>query len=249
MSNERRTSIGKYIMENGKASTEELADKFEVSLVTIRRDLKKLEDENIIIRVYGGAKPKSDRLQSFQQRQMLNSDKKHHIVGIAKDYISDGDRIFIDSGTTCEPLLTKVDKNIHLTIFTNSLSVINLASKMENVKLFVVGNLYNTVSNSFTYWGKNSDLLTFNIDKAFMGTSGLTIKDGLTNKNPSEQDIKNMVCKLSDKVILLVDDSKIGKTSLMTYAKLSDIDIVVTNKDVDRKYKDFFLEHNITFKY
>lgn len=249
MSKERINSIGRYIIDKGEVTTEELAEYFGVSLVTIRRDLKKLEDDNLITKIYGGAKAKTDKLRSFHQREMINSESKNHIASIANNFIKNGDRIFIDSGTTTSLLLSNVDPNINLTIFTNSLPCIIQASDMANVKLFIVGNFYNKVSNSFTYWGKVPDFYAFNIDKAFMSTSGLTIKDGLTNKNPVEQEVKNMVCKLADKTILLVDKSKIGKSSLMTYAQLEDIDVLITDDDVSRKYKDFFLEHNIKFYY
>lgn len=249
MEKDRISSMGNYIIEQGEVTTEELSKVFDVSIVTVRRDLKKLEKDNVITKIYGGAKAKSDKLKTFSQRQNLHHDSKQHIAKIAKDFIKDGDRIFIDSGTTVENLLSLLDKDIHLTIFTNNLSVINIASQMPNVNLFIVGNYYNSISNSFTYWGKSSELYSFNIDKAFMCTSGFTIKDGLTNKNPIEQEIKDMVCKLADYIILLVDDSKVGKTSLMTYAQVKDIDMVITNKEPSKVYKDYFKEHNIECRY
>lgn len=249
MEKDRISSMGNYIIEQGEVTTEELSKKFDVSIVTVRRDLKKLEKDNVIKKIYGGAKANSDKLQTFIQRKRLNPDSKKHITSIAKDYIKEGDRIFIDSGTTVEHLLYELDQNIHLTVFTNNLAVMNAASQMPNVNLFIVGNFYNHISNSFTYWGKNSELYSFNLDKAFMCTSGLTIKDGLTNKNPIEQEIKDMVCKLADYIILLVDDSKVGKTSLMTYAQVKDIDAIVTNKKPSEEYIDYFNEYNIEYKF
>lgn len=249
MEKDRISSMANYIIEQGEVTTEELARKFDVSIVTVRRDLNKLEKDNVIKKIYGGAKANSDKLKTFIQRRSLNPESKKHIVNIAKDYIKDGDRIFIDSGTTVEHILDLIDKNIHLTIFTNNLFIVNVASKMPNVNLFIVGNFYNSSSNSFTYWGKRTELYSFNIDKAFMCTSGFTIKDGLTNKNPIEQEIKSMVCKLADYIFLLVDDSKLGKTSLMTYAQVKDIDMIVTNKKPSQDYIDYFDSHNIKYKY
>ncbi|MDY3007383.1 DeoR/GlpR transcriptional regulator [Anaerococcus sp. AGMB00486] len=249
MEKDRISSMGNYIIEQGEVTTEELSKKFDVSIVTVRRDLKKLEKDNVITKIYGGAKAKSDKLETFIKRKSLNAGSKHYITNIAKDYIEDGDRIFIDSGTTVENLLNLLDDNIHLTVFTNNLSVINVASKMPNVNLFIVGNFYNNISNSFTYWGKSSELYSFNIDKAFMCTSGFTIKDGLTNKNPIEQEIKDMICKLADYIILLVDDSKVGKTSLMTYADVKDIDMIITNKKPSKEYIDYFDSHDIKYRY
>lgn len=249
MEKDRISNMAKYIIDQGEVSTEELAKKFDVSVVTVRRDLKKLEEDNIITKVYGGVKAKSDRLQTYEQRKSLNAISKDKIAKLAKYYINDGDRIFIDSGTTVEFLLDQLNQDINLTVFTNSLPIITKASKMENVDLFVVGNHYNHTSNSFTYWGRVSTLSSFNIDKAFMCTSGLTIKDGLTNKNPMEQEIKAMVCHIANQKYLLVDDSKIGKTSLMTYAKLEDIDVLITNKNVDQEYIDFLDIHNIKLEF
>lgn len=249
MEKDRISSMGNYIIEQGEVTTEELSKKFNVSIVTVRRDLKKLEKDKVITKIYGGAKARSDKLQTFIQRKSLNPNSKKHIISLAKAYIKEGDRIFIDSGTTAENLLFELDKNIHLTVFTNNLAVVNEASTMPNVNLFIVGSLYNQVSNSFTYWGKSPELYPFNIDKAFMCTSGFTLKDGLTNKNPLEQEIKDMICKIADYIILLVDDTKIGKTSLMTYAKVKDINMIITNKRPSNEYMDYFKEHSIDCVY
>lgn len=249
MSKDRLSKIGKYIIDKGQVSTEELAYKFDISIVTVRRDLKKLEEDNVITKIYGGARAKSDRLKTYQQRENLNRISKEHIASIARTYINDGDRIFIDSGTTVENILDGLDDDINLSLFTNNLAIIKKAVLMENVNLFIVGNYYNSTSNSFTYWGKVPSLNEFNIDKAFMCTSGLTIIDGLTNKNPLEQEIKRMICSLANNIYLLVDDSKIGKSSLMSYAKLEDIDVVITNKFLNNEYVNFLSEHNIELRY
>lgn len=249
MNNDRISNMGRYIINQGEVTTEELSQKFNVSIVTIRRDLKKLEEDNIITKIYGGAKARSDKLKSFEQRENLKKDEKAHIISIAKNFINSGDRIFIDSGTTTENLINDLDKNIHLTIFTNNLSIIKRASCMENVNLFVVGNYYNHTSNSFTYWGTTPAIKDFNIDKAFMCTSGLTIKDGLTNKNPIEQRIKSTICSIVDHIYLLVDDSKIGISSLMTYAKLEDIDTMITNKKPPVEYLDFLRDKDVKLEY
>lgn len=249
MNNDRISNMGNYIINQGEVTTEELSEKFDVSIVTVRRDLKKLEEDNIITKIYGGAKAKSDKLKTFEQRESLNKNEKSHIINIAKDLIKNGDRIFIDSGTTVENLLNNLDKDIQLTVFTNNLSIIKKAASMDNVNLFVVGNYYNHTSNSFTYWGRSPALKDFNIDKAFMCTSGLTIKDGLTNKNPIEQEIKSMICSIVDYIYLLVDDSKIGISSLMTYAKLEDVDILVTNKKPSDEYIEFLDKNEIDLKY
>lgn len=249
MNNDRISNMGNYIINQGEVTTEELAEKFDVSIVTVRRDLKKLEEDNIITKIYGGAKAKSDKLKPFEQRESLNKNEKAHIIDIARNLIKNGDRIFIDSGTTVENLLNDLNKDIQLTVFTNNLSVIKKAADMDNISLFVVGNYYNHTSNSFTYWGRSPVLRDFNIDKAFMCTSGLTIKDGLTNKNPIEQEIKTMVCSIVDYIYLLVDDSKIGISSLMTYAKLEDIDTLVTNKKPSEEYIEFLDKNEIDLKY
>lgn len=249
MNNDRISNMGNYIINQGEVTTEELSEKFNVSIVTVRRDLKKLEEDNIITKIYGGAKAKSDKLKTFEQRENLNKNEKAHIINLAKDLIKNGDRIFIDSGTTVENLLNDLDKDIQLTVFTNNLSVIKKTADMDNISLFVVGNYYNHTSNSFTYWGRSPALRDFNIDKAFMCTSGLTIKDGLTNKNPIEQEIKSMVCSIVDQIYLLVDDSKIGISSLMTYAKLEDVDTLVTNKRPSNEYIEFLDKNEINLKY
>ena len=85
MNNDRISNMGRYIINQGEVTTEELSQKFNVSIVTIRRDLKKLEEDNIITKIYGGAKARSDKLKSFEQRENLKKDEKAHIISIAKN--------------------------------------------------------------------------------------------------------------------------------------------------------------------
>ncbi|MDD7306020.1 MAG: DeoR/GlpR family DNA-binding transcription regulator [Peptoniphilaceae bacterium] len=245
MNKDRSTMMAEYILKKGEATIDELANLFDVSIVTVRRDLRKLEKENLIEKIYGGAKSKSVKLQTFDQRSNLYFDEKKEICKLASKYIKDGNSIFIDSGTTVRYLLMDIDKKIHITLITNNLYIINEIRDMPNIELYIVGNYYLRLSNSFIYRTNTNDLLNFNIDKAFMAASSISIKNGLANNNPLEQQIKKKICTISDKKYLLADSSKFDKSSLLTFARLEDIDTVFTNKPVKEEYFDFFKENGV----
>lgn len=249
MEKDRLTLMAEYIIRKGEVTIDELAEIFNVSIVTVRRDLNKLEQRHLIEKVYGGAISVTNELQTFDQRSNFYDSEKKEICKSASKYIKNGDSIFIDSGTTVRYLLDFIDKSINLTLLTNNLYIINEARKLTNVDMYIVGNFYSRVSNSFIYRTGEIDLTQINIDKAFMGTSGLTIKNGLTNKNPLEQQIKREICYKSDNVYLLIDDSKFNKSSLMTFAELKDIDTIFTNKVPPKEYQNFFNKNNINCLY
>ncbi|MET1995674.1 DeoR/GlpR family DNA-binding transcription regulator [Enterococcus faecium] len=247
MKSRRIDDIELYVKKHDSATIEELTKEFNVSVNTIRRDINELvaRGNNNIEKVYGGIRARNDALLSFDSRHSSNYQEKLKIAQKAADLIQNDDVIFIDSGTTTAPIMKYLDRDIRCTIITNNLDIIDQMDSFSNIKLFLVGSLFRKKTRSFIAIDDEVILDRFNINKAFLAATGLSLKNGITNSDQGEYWIKKNVVNVSEKNILLVDSTKFGRSALLTYAKLDQIDIIVTDEEPSEKYADYFKAHDI----
>jgi DeoR family myo-inositol catabolism operon transcriptional repressor len=240
----RIKKIQEYVIEHQSASLDELVTVFDVSKNTIRRDVQELVDRGELKKVYGGVSVIHKKLESFEDRQVRNQDQKVLISKKASSFVEDGDFIFIDSGTTTIEMFEYLkDKN--LTIFTNSIDFIVRALPFENLNVISIGGMLERKTNAFVN-PRNMDLLKdYNIKKAFMASTGISLVNGVTNASPLESELKKTVVNRSSEVYLLVDHDKFDKYGLMTYCSLDEIDCLVTNKVPNDTYQDYFKKNGI----
>ena len=218
----------KYIHRKNKVTLEELMKEFDVSLNTIRRDVKELLKKGKIKKVYGGVESligvsEEKYLNNYESRSVNNIFEKKRIAKKASEYINEGDTIFIDSGSTTVSILDNVPMDISLIVVTNSLDVINKISNYKNIQLV-------TPARSFVEWdiGETNIIDRLNIDKCFMAATSVS-KENVMNASSAEYSIKHKVMARGEKKYLLLDDSKYNTTSFLTYAKVKEFDVVITN--------------------
>jgi len=244
---DRINELQNYILEKERASIEELCSVFNVSKNTMRRDINQLESQGKIKKVYGGIILTDKKTtEPFESREVKNKDAKLIIAKLASTLIEDGDIIYIDSGTTTMHMIPYLSDVKNLTIITNNLHVILKALPYQNLNVISTGGTLFRRTNSFVDSGAVSSLKKYNISKAFLATTGISIAKGITNSSSLEYDIKKYIVEHCDKKILLADDTKLGKVSLITYYDLKDIQVFVTNQKPDDEYTDFFSSNHIT---
>ena len=247
MKAKRIYEIESFIKENKTASIEELRQRFNVSINTIRRDVNQLVDMNIVKKVYGGIEVIEDshKAVDYNKRNIENSNSKKLIGELAANEIEDNDIIYIDTGTTTIHLLDYVDKHLTFTIITNSLDIMNKASQFDNVTLFIIGEKYKPITRSFIGIDSNMLLEKFNINKAFMSATGVNIQNGLSNSEMEENLIKQYITSKATETFILADHSKMGKSTLLTYCDLRDINKMFTDKIPPNNINDFCFFFNI----
>jgi DeoR family myo-inositol catabolism operon transcriptional repressor len=240
----RIKKIQDYVIEHQSVSLDELVTVFDVSKNTIRRDVQELVDRGELKKVYGGVSVIHRKLESFEDRQVRNQEQKVLISKKAASFVEDGDFIFIDSGTTTIEMFQFL-KEKNVTIFTNSIDFIVRALPFENLNVISIGGMLERKTNALVN-PRNMDLLKdYNIKKAFMASTGISLLNGVTNASPLESELKKTVVNRSSEVYLLVDHDKFDKYGLMTFCSLDQIDFLVTDQVPNDTYQDYAKKNGI----
>jgi DeoR family transcriptional regulator of aga operon/DeoR family fructose operon transcriptional repressor len=233
----RRSDIIDFLSSNRAVRVADLSAHLGVSEVSIRRDLQRLEEQGLLKRVHGGAvsiNPES--LGSVIQARLLeNRDKKARIGQAAASLISEGERIFMDSGSTtlqvahciCGELLNSGN----LTVITGSLPVVHEIGACPGVHLIVLGGIYLPEYEILVGPQTVDQLKGLHADKMFLGTDGITHSQGLTTANVLEAEVDRAMVKAASEVIVVSDSSKIGLIGLVTIMPLANIHKLITDTD------------------
>lgn len=245
---DRIQQIHELLKRNHSVSLNDLCDSFGVSKNTIRRDVAELEASGIIKKVYGGivlADEESGAPEPFAYREGRNVDAKKQVAQAAAAQVQDGDVIYIDSGTTTMHMIPYLVKRRYLTIVTASVHVINAAGSYPGLNIIATGGTLYMPSNAFVGPSVLTALQNYNLSKIFLASTGISIAHGATNASPLECEIKRSLSQKNAETFLLVDSSKFGKASLMTYCQLADLNAIITEKEPDEEYVNYFEKHNI----
>lgn len=245
MREKRLQDIEDYIHSAGTASLDELCEHFNVSKNTIRRDISNILDKGTIQKVYGGVTSMSSHLIPFENRDITNSSAKTAIAKCAARFVEGNELIYIDSGTTTRSMVEYLPRVPKLTILTNSLDIINAAANLEHITLLTIGNSYKRDTKSFVGNDSLHILDKYNINKAFMAATGVSIESGLTNSDILEYEIKKKIVDKAQQVYLLADASKFGRSTLLTYAPFDKVDTLITSEPLSKEYQEYCDEHGI----
>jgi len=251
--NERQQRIQSIINNNGEAKLSELERLFpDVSSMTLRRDLEKLETQGVVVRTRSGAKSIAylSRLNEAQysEREGENIAEKDFIARAAFQYISQGISIFLDAGTTVTGLSRLLSDNKLFTI-TTAPNIALECAKNQNNTVFMTGGQLSLGNLSLSGISALGFLDQINIDIAFIAASGFTFTNGYTCGNYDEAQIKKRAIERASKSIMLMDSSKFGKNLPFTFAHLSDIDLLITDDKLDPGDLDELLKLGVAVKW
>ena len=247
----RQQEIETYIRDKKTVKNDELLKKFNISIQTLRRDLKALEEQGSITKVYGGVVNNDDqsllkKVDSYETRNSSNTDEKEYIAKLASRLVDDNDVIFIDSGTTACRMLHYMQNLKNVTVISHCLDVMQELRFMPNITGICVGGTMLHAAGSFII---DTSFYPYNYNKAFISTVGISIAKGLTNTVMQEGYMKSHVISQASKVILLADHSKFDVVGYNHFADLSHINVVVTDRCPEDKYLSIFESNNTKIVY
>ncbi|MFW9951715.1 MAG: DeoR/GlpR family DNA-binding transcription regulator [Candidatus Thorarchaeota archaeon] len=245
----RRAKIIELLNEQGSVSIEELLEIFDVSRMTIWRDLKELETKGQIIRAHGGALKVDfgdDKEEEFDRRRKENLNEKRLIAKFAaKNYVKNSEIIFLDGGSTVLEMIPHL-KQQNLTLLSNGLNTLFLASKfLPHLNVIGCGGILR--NSSFTFVGHEAEefFRHYKVDTAFISGTGVTLEDGIMDPHPLEMEVKKIICKNAKTVVALIDSSKFEKRSLSTCVKIEEVNTLITDKKASKKIIDAIKSKNV----
>ena len=231
---ERQRTIVNLAMRFDRVAVTELAHRFGVTTETIRRDLDVLNRRGILRRVHGGAVPAENvRLveTAVAEREPAFSAQKARIGQAALAFLpsGDGSTVLIDSGTTTARFAAALGGGQEHTIVTNSVPIASQLAPLQNGPVHLLGGRVRGLTQA-TVGGETVEALgRLHCDVVFLGTNGLTPTHGLSTPDPDEAAVKRAMVRSARRKVVLADSSKVGATLLISFASLSDIDVLVTD--------------------
>lgn len=249
MKYDRQRELEEYVAKRDFVSLDELCQVFGKSKNTIRRDVAELVKAGAMEKVYGGvraARQATDTLLSYTDRNIKHSEEKQKICTLAAGYAEDNDVVFIDSGTTVVHLIPHLAALKGITVLSNNLHVLSCCMEYPTLNTISFGGQLNPETASFSSnFCSLDNLRRFNINKAYMAATGISVNKGATNSSPGELAIKRSIVEKSDTCFLLADSGKFGHAALLTYAGLDQFQYVVTDRPPDDVFQLYFKEHGI----
>ncbi|MDX2005509.1 MAG: DeoR/GlpR family DNA-binding transcription regulator [Meiothermus sp.] len=234
----RRSEIIRLLEQKGSVQVDDLVAQFEVSHVTIRKDLTELEGRGLLRRTHGGATYAHKSLfnPSFGEKVNLQQAEKRAIAEAALKHIEEGDTLILGAGSTVLTLARLMKNQFRsLYIITNSVPIaVELVDTRWDILL--TGGQVRQHSMALIGPAAARNLESYYADKAFIGSTGVSLERGYTTPNPYMSEIVRVIIKAADTVYALVDSSKLGHTTLASFATLQEVDLLITDQAAPQEF-------------
>lgn len=240
---ERKVELLALLEDKKEMTTNELINYFQVSGATIRADLAKLEEQNQIRRVHGGAvyigrQTLMESFESFVSRSQTNVREKNAIALKAVELITDSSTIMMDASSTVLHMTNYFEKFNRLTVISNGIQTAIELQKYRKFHTILVGGTLRYNSTALEGLLGADILNNLNADILFTSAHGFTTESGLSDYNPYEVELKSKMVNRSKQIIALLDYRKIGKVSTSSFCPTSQIHTIITDNKADSSYLD-----------
>lgn len=231
---ERHQHILSKLKKEGSVNVIDLCNELRVSSVTIRKDLKLLEDKDLLFRTHGGGTLTNPYTvdRPVKEKAMIHSGEKSGIGAAAAKLIEPNDCILIASGTTVLSLAQSIQPIGTLTVITAALNVALELGHHPEIEVIQLPGLIRKTSSSVTGAYAEKMLEDFSCSKLFLGVDGIDVEFGLTTTSMMEAQLNKKMIAASQKTIVLADSSKFGKRGFGRICGLEDIDQVITDSNI-----------------
>jgi len=244
---ERHELILKKLGEDGYVNVTDLSQEFHVSLVTIRKDLKSLEEKNLLFRSHGRAIPSNPYTTEHHVniKEKIQTDEKVRIAIAAGLILNPNESIIIASGTSVIEFARHLKPVEGLTVLTASLDTALILSENPNIDVIQLGGIVRRSSSSVVGPISEKMLAEFTFTKLFLGVDGIDLDYGLTTTNSMEVSLNKEMIKAAQKIIVLADSSKFGRKGFGRICGLEDVDQIITDSGMDKKTEKRLFELGI----
>lgn len=239
---ERRQAMAHLVSERGRLSVNAIAEQFDVTTETVRRDLSALERLGLVRRVHGGAVPASSLAvieAGLGERDQANTTQKDRIARAAVDLLPPaGATVLLDAGSTTSRLASLLPRDHKLSIFTHAVPVAARLAGSSHVDLHLLPGRVRPNTQAAVGAETVAALGRLRADVAFLGTNGLTVGHGLSTPDSEEAAAKRAMVAAARRVVCLADSSKVGAEAPLRFADLAELDVLVTDRGISESDRD-----------
>ncbi|TIC81111.1 DeoR/GlpR transcriptional regulator [Nocardioides sp. GY 10127] len=237
---ERQQAMAQLVAERGRLSVAALAEAYDVTTETVRRDLSALERMGLVRRVHGGAVPATSLAvieAALSERDNASTDEKDRIAAAAVDLLPPpGGTVLVDAGSTTARIVQHIPRDLPISVFTHSVSVASRLASHPSVELHLLPGRVRGTTQAAVGPDTVSSLERLRVDVAFIGTNGLTVDHGLSTPDPEEAAAKRALVAAARRVVVLADASKLGVEATVRFASLEDVDTLVTDQAASESF-------------
>ncbi|MGE2732090.1 DeoR/GlpR family DNA-binding transcription regulator [Mycolicibacterium vaccae] len=246
---ERQQAIASLVMERGRASVSELAQAYDVTTETVRRDLAALDRAGVVRRVHGGAVPvRALHLvePGVGERDVTRAEHKDAIAAAATDFLPrSGGTLLLDAGTTTMRIAAHLPTDRQLVVVTNSVPIAARLATVPTVTLQLLGGRVRGTTQAAVGEQALRVLDTLRVDVAFVGTNGLSVRHGLSTPDSDEAAVKRAMVAAANYVVVTADSSKVGREDFVSFAPLSSVDTLITDPEISPADQAELSDHGV----
>ena len=238
LKDERLQQIVKIIEKQNIISISDITKMMNVTEMTVRRDLKVLEEKGLLTRIHGGAKRRKDILfteLSHNEKRNIRIEEKRYIAKIAAGLVNEKDIIYIGPGTTNELIYEYLNVS-YAKIITNSLSIFSKFKDDNRFELILIGGRFRSRTDVFVGNFTNELLGKIRVKSAFVGTNGIC-DDNITTSNEEEGTCQKIILDNATNKYILCDSSKMGKEDFYSFYNLRHATAIITDDKIDPNVK------------
>jgi DeoR family transcriptional regulator of aga operon len=244
---DRLSAILETLARNGSVSVTDLAEGFEVSLATIRRDLQLLDEQRLVSRIHGGAVARGILYElPLRYKAARHQEEKRRIGQVAAKQVADGATVGLTGGTTTTEVAHALADRAGLTVVTNA---VNLASELavrSNLKLVVPGGVARPESYELVGPLAEANLAGLNLDLVFVGVDGISVEAGCTTHHEVEAHTNHALIERARRVVVVADSSKLGQVAFARICRIEALDELITDDGADPAQVEAFLAARVT---
>ncbi|SHF90825.1 transcriptional regulator, DeoR family [Mariniphaga anaerophila] len=234
---ERHKYILDMLNKNGFIKVSDISKELDVTPVTIRKDLKYLEEKKLLYRTHGSASPVNPHTAdiNLQEKEKMRTSEKKRIAMAACKLIEENDSIIIASGSTAHTFAQELNPKGNLTVVSASLKTSILLNNIPNIEVIQLGGIVR--KNSFSVVGDFA-AQPFNdltCSKLFLGVDGIDFENGITNSNIEEAILNKKMMNAALRTIILSDSSKFGKRGFGRICPLDQVDTIITDSGIPQQ--------------
>lgn len=230
----RHEQILKKLQTDGRVDILELSQQLKVSGVTIRKDLKLLEDKNLLFRTRGGGSISNPYKieKHINEKELISVKEKQHIAKAAVSLIGDNDSIIIGSGTTVFELARCLHPSNRMTVITPALKVAFELSDRPNVEVLQLGGTLRPNSSSVAGFFAENMLENISCGILFLGVDGIDLNFGLSITNLAETSLDQKMMEAAQSIVVLSDSTKFGQRGVGRICSLEQIQYIITDEGI-----------------